>query len=48
MDQQQAEQIGGATSAESKAQWARPEVDRFAAGSAEASDINSTDGTFTS
>lgn len=48
MDQQHAEQIGGSTSAGPKAQWVRPEVDRFAAGSAEAADINNTDGAQTS
>ncbi|MGA9582778.1 MAG: hypothetical protein WBR13_12505 [Allosphingosinicella sp.] len=48
MNQKQAEQIGGATSAESRTEWIRPQVDRFAAGSAEAADVNGPDGPQTS
>ncbi len=44
MDQQQAEQTGGATLAASRTEWVRPEVDRFAAGSAEAGDVTQPDG----
>ncbi|HEX8222623.1 MAG TPA: hypothetical protein VF605_02265 [Allosphingosinicella sp.] len=47
MDKQQPETTVGATSAESKAEWTSPEVDRLVAGGAEAgpgADVEGLDG----
>ncbi|HYE27069.1 MAG TPA: hypothetical protein VEA61_02390 [Allosphingosinicella sp.] len=44
VDQQQPEQIDGVTSAEPRADWTRPQVDRLIAGGAEGSADISTDG----
>lgn len=44
MDQQQPEQTSGATSAETRAQWVRPQVDQFIAGGAEAGPAGDIDG----
>lgn len=44
MHQQQPEQIDGATSAEPRADWIRPEVNRLIAGGAEAGGSTATDG----
>jgi hypothetical protein len=44
VDQQQPEQTVETASAESRAEWIRPQVDRFIAGGAEAGGSTSTDG----
>lgn len=47
MDKQQPERTGGAASAEPRAEWTAPEVDRLVAGGAEAAggaDIEGLDG----
>lgn len=44
MDQQQPEWIAHDGSAPSRAEWIRPQVDRFVAGSAESGGDTSTDG----
>ena len=47
MDEQQPERVGGPGSAEARAEWTAPEVDRLLAGGAEAaagSDIEGLDG----
>lgn len=47
MEEQQPERAGGAASAESKAEWKTPQVDKLIAGGAEASagaDIEGLDG----
>lgn len=44
MDQQQPEQTADAGSTESRTMWARPQVERFIAGSAEGASDISTDG----
>lgn len=45
---QQSEQTSGATQAEPRAEWIRPEVNTLSAGAAEAADTTGSDGTFTS
>lgn len=42
------EQADGATSAQSKIDWVRPELIRLDVGAAEANDVNGSDGTQTS
>jgi hypothetical protein len=44
VEQQQAQPIEGSESAESKAEWVSPMVDRFIAGGAEAGGDTTTDG----
>lgn len=44
MDQQQPEQAGSAISAESRAEWSAPQVDKLVAGGAEASSGNDIEG----
>lgn len=44
MDHQQTAQTDGATSAESRAEWIRPQVDRFIAGGAESGPAGDVDG----
>jgi hypothetical protein len=42
------EETAEIVAAQARSQWIRPDLNRFAAGSADASDINNSDGTFTS
>lgn len=44
MDHEQPERTVETASAESRAEWSRPQVERFIAGSAEAGGDTSTDG----
>ncbi|HEX8238757.1 MAG TPA: hypothetical protein VF574_03350 [Allosphingosinicella sp.] len=44
MDHRQTERIGRAASAQSRAAWIRPQVDRFNAGGAEAGPSGDVDG----
>ncbi|HEX8238759.1 MAG TPA: hypothetical protein VF574_03360 [Allosphingosinicella sp.] len=47
MDRKQ-EQTAAVEAAQAKSEWIRPDLSRFAAGDADASDINNTDGPQTS
>jgi hypothetical protein len=44
VDQQQPEKTSGATSAESRAEWTEPQVDRLIAGGAETGPAGDVDG----
>jgi predicted lactoylglutathione lyase len=44
VDEQQPEQSVEALSAQSRAEWIRPQVDRLVAGGAEAGGVSATDG----